>query len=633
MPDAGHNPTVAQESAEAAAPASAISPDPAPVREQLERILGSSEFLGSDRVRRFLRYVVEETLAGRANRIKAFSVAIAAFDRDESFDPQADPIVRIEAGRLRRSLERYYLTAGAGDPVRIQIPKGGYVPTFTWQGSQGSGDPAGVLPGEVPAAAVPASARGAAPRRSALSRPLVSIVAVPVVLLVAVAALWTTVVSDEPVPVLETRPNLPQPSVAVLSFSLSGGENPVASLSSGMTAELVRELSRYSSIFVLGPQSLRRFGASPDVTVVGEQSGAGFVLSGNIHHLGQKIRVDVQLSDASTGAVAWAEAYERDFAVEGVFDLQTEIAQDVVRQIGQPQGAIARFDWKRTRGTAPETWDAYDCVVQADDLHRRVLPPALAPEIRACLHLAVAREPAYADAWVMLALIEIDALRFTPGALIPQGSGDTALAAAQRAVELAPDSGRAHLALMMGLFFRGEVEQALAEGELAARLSPRDPDILGEVGLRNIISGDLSAGVSLVDQSIELYQDAPLTSRLALAMAALREGRYEEASDAAMGKGQGANFVYWSMVAAIHGKAGRQEEARFAAAELLKLYPDFADWAWPEMEVRNPVPELTAAMVEGWRSAGLPVSLTAPAKNPGLLRAGGQPTAEHPLSK
>ena len=125
-------------------------------------------------------------------------------------------------------------------------------------------------------------------------------------------------------------------------------------------------------------------------------------------------RIGQVANDADTGGVAWAEAYERDFAVEGMFDLQTEIAREIVRRIAQPQGAIALFDWKRTRGKAPETWDAYDCVIQADDLRRRVLPPALAPEVRACLQRAVEQEPGYADAWVMSALIEIDALRFTP---------------------------------------------------------------------------------------------------------------------------------------------------------------------------------------------------------------------------
>jgi hypothetical protein len=76
----------------------------------------------------FLAYVVEESLAGRADRIKAYSIATTVFGRDASFDPQSDPIVRVEAGHLRRALERYYLGAGREDPVEITIPRGVTVP-------------------------------------------------------------------------------------------------------------------------------------------------------------------------------------------------------------------------------------------------------------------------------------------------------------------------------------------------------------------------------------------------------------------------------------------------------------------------------------------------------------------------
>ena len=100
------------------------------IRQQVERVVGSSSFRASERLRRFLVYVVEEYLAGRANRIKAYNVATEVFGRGVDFDPVTDPIVRIEAGRLRRALEHYYLTAGASDDLRINIPKGGYAPAF-----------------------------------------------------------------------------------------------------------------------------------------------------------------------------------------------------------------------------------------------------------------------------------------------------------------------------------------------------------------------------------------------------------------------------------------------------------------------------------------------------------------------
>lgn len=103
---------------------------PGAVREELNRILASAEFVASDRLRSLLRFVVEESLAGRAGRLKAYTIAVEAFGRDPTFDAQNDPVVRTEAGKLRRRLERYYLGAGQNDPVRIEIPKGGYAPTF-----------------------------------------------------------------------------------------------------------------------------------------------------------------------------------------------------------------------------------------------------------------------------------------------------------------------------------------------------------------------------------------------------------------------------------------------------------------------------------------------------------------------
>ena len=74
------------------------------IQDALKRVVASRDFMNSERKRRFLKFVVQETLAGRADRIKAYTIAVDAFDRDPSFDPLADPVVRIEAGRLRRCL-------------------------------------------------------------------------------------------------------------------------------------------------------------------------------------------------------------------------------------------------------------------------------------------------------------------------------------------------------------------------------------------------------------------------------------------------------------------------------------------------------------------------------------------------
>jgi eukaryotic-like serine/threonine-protein kinase len=103
---------------------------PQHVKEELDRVLSSKAFADSERHRRFLRFVVDQTLDGRASEIKESVIGVEALGRNGSFDPKADPIVRVEAGRLRARLSSYYETEGKGDLVRIELPKGGYVPEF-----------------------------------------------------------------------------------------------------------------------------------------------------------------------------------------------------------------------------------------------------------------------------------------------------------------------------------------------------------------------------------------------------------------------------------------------------------------------------------------------------------------------
>ncbi len=98
------------------------------VREQLARILSSGPFQQSRRRQRFLKYLVNETLAGRGERLKGYNLALEVFDRPQSFDPVVDPIVRIEAARLREKLREYYDADGRRDPIRIELPKGSYTP-------------------------------------------------------------------------------------------------------------------------------------------------------------------------------------------------------------------------------------------------------------------------------------------------------------------------------------------------------------------------------------------------------------------------------------------------------------------------------------------------------------------------
>ena len=101
------------------------------VRHQLDRLLASTGFANAGRMSRFLKFVVEKTLAGEGERLKEYVIGIEVFDRDASYDPRLDSIVRVEAARLRAKLAEYYAGQGRSDPVVLSLPKGGYAPIVT----------------------------------------------------------------------------------------------------------------------------------------------------------------------------------------------------------------------------------------------------------------------------------------------------------------------------------------------------------------------------------------------------------------------------------------------------------------------------------------------------------------------
>jgi serine/threonine-protein kinase len=137
-------------------------PEPAAVRSELERVLASKPFSSAQRASALLRFIVEETLEGRADRLKEYTLGADALGRGPEFDPRVDPIARVEASRLRQRLELYYATEGARDTVVIALPKGGYAPTFTAPASHHDLDAQPSGGATVPAAA---GARAARARR------------------------------------------------------------------------------------------------------------------------------------------------------------------------------------------------------------------------------------------------------------------------------------------------------------------------------------------------------------------------------------------------------------------------------------------------------------------------------------
>ena len=205
-----------------------MSPSGDDVRRQLDRLLASAGFANAGRMSRFLKFVVEKTLAGEGERLKEYVIGVEVFDRDASYDPRLDSIVRVEAARLRTKLAEYYAGDGRGDAIVLTLPKGGYAPIVTL-GSRPAG--ANGAPRTNGAAAIPADQPGPVAQRSVTARWPWALGA-----LLAAGAIAAAVVALAPglAPVPELR-------VAVLPFTAdSDGEGLAQRLTEGVTAELVR---------------------------------------------------------------------------------------------------------------------------------------------------------------------------------------------------------------------------------------------------------------------------------------------------------------------------------------------------------------------------------------------------------
>ena len=213
----------------------------------MRRILASREFTGSPRISRFLQFTVEEALAGRGEHLKETLVGISVFDKPADYEARIDPIVRVEARRLRDKLRRYYETEGIGDSIRIEYPRGGYAPVFAARGDQ-------------------AREREAAADRTVVVLPFANLSAEPD------NEYFSDGLTQELIHAL-TRVH----GLRVIAWN---------------TAAQLRGSA-------LPPQE------------IGRQLQVESVLQGSVRRSMDRLRINVQLVEAATGFILWSETYDR----------------------------------------------------------------------------------------------------------------------------------------------------------------------------------------------------------------------------------------------------------------------------------------------------------------------------------
>jgi adenylate cyclase len=309
------------------------------IREHLERLLRSGYFDASSRSREFLAFVVNEMLAGRGAQLNQTSIAQAVFGRSGDFDAVLDPIVRVQAGRLRRSLERYYLLTGRNEAYRIELPKGSYVPSFTLQEIGPS------APQPFKQAAMPAE-----------------------------------------------RP-ADGPEVLIHSFAVDSSLDDASGVR--LTDELTTELCRYGDVHVIRQIDTD----TPDPRA---RAAISFELRGTLRHSGDDCLIGARLIDRSTGQQLWSDEFHTSARAGRWSGSVLDIARVMAARIGSENGVIAnalaaeyaagRLDPSTPTGAIARCYHFF---------HSRQVPD-LVPLFKS-LEQLTARAPEFGLAWVYLA--------------------------------------------------------------------------------------------------------------------------------------------------------------------------------------------------------------------------------------
>lgn len=563
------------------------------IREQLGRIRASPAFDAPDRAQKFLCYVVEEALQGRADRIKAYSIALEVFGRNATFDAQNDPVVRIEAGRVRRALEHYYLLAGQRDSVLITIPKGGYVPAFTRFN-------------ETPSKADTPQSQTYA---SGFKIGHFGLGLLSAALVLIVAGIWSIDkfgyrVFSEPEPnrAAETVPKMPR--VVVAPFEDITGVPSSALLARGLTDEVTSQMARFKEIVVIAGDGKATSPVDPatgfDLPIYG--------LEGRVRLDQDRLRLSARLVNRTDGAIVWTKAYNAQLGQRELFDIETVIASEIAAALAQPYGVIFQANASDVVQASSKDAKAYACTLSYYG-YRAALNRQTHATVQNCLKEVTSEFPNYATAWALLSFTYLDELRFryrleTPG----PPPIDLALRSAEKAVELDPANVRALEAEMLARFFSGDVKNALSIGERAYAINPNDTELAGEYGFRLALSGQWERGCGLISKSIERNSGPIEYFQSAMAVCSYMQEDYPEAENWARASNLSDNPIYHLILIAIYGQMENLLEAQREKGWLAVNAPEFLDDTRKEVATRVLRPRDQEHFIEGLRKAGLKVT-------------------------
>jgi TolB-like protein/tRNA A-37 threonylcarbamoyl transferase component Bud32/tetratricopeptide (TPR) repeat protein len=393
--------------------------------------------------------------------------------------------------------------------------------------------------------------------------------------------------------------------VAVLPFKYAGANAELTALAEGFTEDIVTGLSRFSYLRVIARSSTLRYAhGEVDVRAVGKELGARYVMEGSLRQAGSRLRIAVQLVDASSGAHLWAETYDRIFPPGEIFTLQDDLVPRIVSTVADTYGVLPHNMSEALRNRDPKHLTPHEAVLRSFAHFPRLSAEEHAAA-RAGLERAVQQAPGYADGWAMLSMMYRE--EYTHQFNVRPDPVGRALAAARRAVEAAPSNHLAYHALASAQFFRRELQAFRNSAERAVALNPMDGFTAAYLGFLIAYAGDWERGCALVERARGLNPHHPGWYWFPSFFDAYRKSDYRTALDIALKVNMPGFWRTNFALATVYGQLGEREAACDAVRELLALRPDFPVVAREEL-AKWWDPELVEHLIDGLRKAGLEIS-------------------------
>jgi TolB-like protein/DNA-binding SARP family transcriptional activator len=355
-----------------------------------------------------------------------------------------------------------------------------------------------------------------------------------------------------------------KPSVAVLPFENLSGDPEQQYFSDGITEDIIIDLSRFRSLFVIARNSSFAFkGKSIKVQDIARELGVAYIVEGSVRRAGERVRINAQLVDAGTGNHLWAERYERD--IRDIFALQDEVARSVASTVS---GRVEVAGRDRVERLSPTALRAYDLILRAKSLTLKYTRTNNAQALT-CAERAAELDPASAPAHAHSAWCHFYNYMASWTADRHHALAK-AYELAQRAVELDETDSFTHVMLGIMHIFRREYEEARSEITKAIDLNPNDPVARRYYAVFLAATGNAEAGIEQIELGRRLN---PFDTRWVpwdKGIVCFTARRYDEAIAALRQARDPINEVR-GWLAASYAHAGRPQEARATLEEFLRI--------------------------------------------------------------